>query len=126
MPHDPFGKNRMCYTVKNSVQEEPEVEYEDGAVSLFLYTKGQEEGNRELAQVLHYMEESTEENATTEELRSLHRYVNTIKKKKEVGVRYMKSWELEQMWRREARVEGLAEGKAEGKAEALQGAIIKI
>lgn len=117
LPHDPFGKNRMRYTVKNHILEEPDVPYEDGAVSLFLYTKGQCNGNEELSQLLHYIENSTEENATTEELKELHRYVTAIKKKKEVGVRFMKSWELEQMWKREAREEGLAEGKQEGKQQ---------
>lgn len=114
---DPFGKNRMCYTVKNMIQEDPDFDYEDGAVSLFLYTKGKLGGSKELSQLLTYMEKSTQENAITSELKSLHNYVNSIKKRKEVGVRYMKSWELERMWRREAREEGLAEGRTEGRAE---------
>lgn len=40
MPYDPFGLNRMVYTVKNRCVEEPEMAYEDGACTLFLYTKG--------------------------------------------------------------------------------------
>lgn len=116
---DPFGENRMCYTVKNMIKEDPNLDYEDGAVSLFLYTKGKLGGSKELSQLLTYMEKSTQENAITSELKSLHNYVNLIKKRKEVGVRYMKSWELERMWRREAREEGLAEGLAEGRSKGL-------
>ena len=40
LPYDPFGLGRMVYTVKNKCLEEPEMEYEDGAATLFLYTKG--------------------------------------------------------------------------------------
>lgn len=76
-------------------------------------------GNEELSRLLQYIENSIEENATTEELKDLHQYVTTIKKKKEVGVRYMKSWELEQMWRKEARKEGLAEGLQKGKIQSI-------
>lgn len=115
LPHDPFGRNRMCYTVRNNIIEEPDIEYKDGVVSLFLYTKGISAGNEALSQLLHYMEHSVEENAVTEELQALHNYVTAIKQRKEVGVRYMKSWELEQMWRKEAREEGLAEGREIGR-----------
>lgn len=115
LPHDPFGRDRMCYTVRNRILEEPDIEYRDGAVSLFLFTKGRQGGNKTLSQLLRYIEDSVEENATTKELKALHNYVTEIKHRKEVGVRYMKSWELEQMWRREARIEGLAEGRAEGR-----------
>lgn len=111
LPHDPFGRNRMRYTVKNHILEEPDEPYEDGAVSLFLYTKGQCDGNEELSQLLHYIEDSTEEKAMTQELKELHKYVMAIKKKREVGVRYMKSWELERMWKEEARKEGSLEAK---------------
>ncbi len=112
---DPFGKDRMCYTIKNKIIEEPDTQYEDGAVSLFLYTKGALGGNKQLTQLLNYLSESKEENAVSEELKELHCYVTSIKHRKEVGVRYMKSWELEKMWRKEAREEGLAEGRELGK-----------
>lgn len=32
----PFGQNRMCYTVKNVVLEEPDIKYEDGAIMQYL------------------------------------------------------------------------------------------
>lgn len=114
LSRDPFGKNRMCYTIKNKIIEEPDTQYEDGAVSLFLYTKGAKGGSKQLTQLLNYIVESKKENAVSEELKELHRYVTRIKRRKEVGVRYMKSWELEKMWRREAREEGREEGRKEG------------
>ena len=42
LPYDPFGKNRMVYTIKNSCMEDPGVPYNDGATKIFLYTKGTE------------------------------------------------------------------------------------
>lgn len=120
LSRDPFGKNRMCYTIKNKIIEEPDTQYEDGAVSLFLYTKGAKGGSKQLTQLLNYIVESKEENAVSEELKELHRYVTRIKRRKEVGVRYMKSWELEKMWRREAREEGRKEGIGQGRVDTLQ------
>lgn len=107
LSHDPFGQNRMCYTVKNVVLEEPDIKYEDGAVSIFLYTKGEVGGSEKLAQLLKYIMESSEANAVSGEIKEIHDYVTRIKHRKEVGVRYMKSWEFERMWRAEGKVEAL-------------------
>lgn len=111
MSKDPFGKGRMCYTVKNVVIEDTTIRYEDGAVSLFLYTKGDSEGNEKLSQLMAYFEKSVAENATTEELQRLHNYVTEIKQRKEVGVRYMKTWDFERMWREEGREEGCQQAR---------------
>ena len=86
MPYDPFGQNRMMYTIKNKCVELPEMEYEDGASTLFLYTKGTEGIPSEaVEQMLHYMENTTYENAVNEELREIHRMVETVKRDPEVG-----------------------------------------
>ena len=94
--YDPFSENRMVYTIKNSCVEVPELEYEDGAKTIFLYTRGKE-GNppEELKQLLHYMEHSSIENASTESLKKLHRMVTAVKRDGEVGLAYMKSFERE-------------------------------
>lgn len=86
MPYDPFGQNRMVYTIKNKCVELPEMEYEDGASTLFLYTKGTEGvPNAAVEQLLHYMENTTYENAVNAELREIHRMVETVKRDPEVG-----------------------------------------
>ena len=115
--YDPFDRDRMVYTIRNCCVEEPDLPYEDGAETLFLYTKG--DPPRELRELLQYMEDSTEENARSEELKTLHRMVTEVKRDGEVGFAYMKSFEREQRVREEARLEGLTEGLSEGKAEAL-------
>ena len=65
--YDPFGSNRMIYTIKNRCVELPALPYEDGATTIFLYTKGTEgDPPEELKNLLRYMECSSKENAPTE------------------------------------------------------------
>ena len=85
LPFDPFGLKRMVYTVKTQCVEVPGMEYEDGASTLFLYTRGIEGvPSEELRQLLHYMEATIYENAVNDELREIHRMVETVKKDPEV------------------------------------------
>ena len=118
LPYDPFGKNRMVYTVRSQCVEDTSVPYDDGARKIFLYTKGYE-GNpsQELCDMLRYMEKTTEENVTNRDIEALHHLVCKVKGRREVGISYMKSWEYEQMCRDEAREEGLKEGREEGREE---------
>ena len=110
--YDPFDLNRMVYTISNKCEEVPDMPYDDGAKTLFLYTKGTE-GNppEELRQLLHYMEDTCAENAVTPELRELHEMVTQVKCDKEVGLVYMKAYELEQRLLRQGREEGLTRGE---------------
>ena len=79
-------------------------------MSIFLYTRGTE-GNppQELRELLRYMEDSCEENATASDLRELHHMVTVVKRDREVGLEYMKIFEQEQRIRDRARAEGRAE-----------------
>ncbi len=86
MPFDPFGLDRMEYTIKNKCVEVPEMEYEDGASTIFLYTKGtQGIPSEAVRQMLHYMEDTTYENAVNEDLRKIHGMVETVKKDQKVA-----------------------------------------
>ena len=118
--YDPFGKDRMVYTIKNRCMEEPNLTYEDGAMSIFLYTKGTE-GNppEDLQRLLHYMEHSSAENAQTEDLKNLHRMVTAVKQDGKVGFAYMKSFEREQKVRDEGIVIGEIRGKTNDIIELL-------
>lgn len=40
MSLDPFEWDRMVYTIRNTCVEEPEMPYDNGAFTMFLYTKG--------------------------------------------------------------------------------------
>jgi len=63
------------------------------------------------------MEDSTAENARSRGLTRLHEMVMGVKSDREVGLAYMKWYEIEKRVREEGRIEGKAEGKVEGKAE---------
>ena len=117
-PYDPFGLNHMIYTIRNKCEEIPEMPYDDGARTVFLYTKGTE-GNpsAELKQFLHYMEHTTEENATTDNLRSIHQMVNLIKQDEEVSLQYMKIFEREEMLIQQGIEQGIQQGIQQGRKE---------
>ena len=124
--YDPFGLNRMVYTISNKCEEVPEMPYDDGAKTLFLYTKGTEGNPPEaLKQLLHYMEDTCAENAVTPELRELHEMVTQVKCDKEVGLAYMKAYELEQRLLRQGREEGREEGLTRGEEKTLLSQIIE-
>ena len=98
----------MIYTIKNSCVEEPDMEYEDGARTVFLYTHGEKtEGVSEgLKQLLTFMEKTRRENAVNEDLKIIQNMVDEIKKNQEVSIEYMKIHEREEMLQRIARSEG--------------------
>ena len=81
--------------LSRSVADSP---YDDGAKTIFLYTK-EAEGNppEELRQFLHYMKHSKEENAVNDSLKDLNKMVDVVKHDKEVSLNYMKAFERDQM-----------------------------
>ncbi len=113
-PYDPFGYDRMVYTIKNHCVELPDMPYDDGAKTLFLYTKGKD-GNpsKELQELLHYMEETTRDNACNKTLESIHEMVMKIKQDSEVTLEYMKIFEREKMLYDDGKEEGREEGRLE-------------
>lgn len=107
LPYDPFNQNRMVYTISNQCEEQ-DLKYWDGVKKIFLYTKGIE-GNpsQALKDMLQYIERTVEDNVTNQNIDTIHRMVNKVKKKKEVGINYMKSWEIEEMVREEGYQDGM-------------------
>ena len=89
LPYDPFGQNRMLYTVKNFVAENTQIVYNDGALKLFLYTDGEIGGNEKLKDMLRYFAESDEENAVDPELSQLHDFVQKVRDNRKVGEQFM-------------------------------------
>lgn len=115
-PYDPLGLNHMIYTIRNKCEEIPNMPYDDGARTVFLYTRGTE-GNppEELKQFLHYMEHTTEENAITDNLRSIHQMVNLVKQDEEVSLQYMKIFEREEMLIQQGIEQGIEQGIQQGR-----------
>lgn len=115
LPYDPFDKNRMVYTVRNSCVEDPSVPYDDGMEKIFLYTKGNvDSAGQSLKEMLEYMQESNEMHVTNQDIETIHSIVSKVRRDKEVGISYMKSWEYEEMIREEATREGLETGRKRG------------
>lgn len=115
-PFDLFGKGKYCYTFASNCREDKGLELADGAIRIFLNTRGtnDEEVNPELVDFLHYvetMDESLVNVPGNERLKKIHECVEKIKSSEEMGVRFMQSWEEKVIERQE--------GKAEGKAEAV-------
>lgn len=114
MPFDPFGLNRMIYTIKNSCIEEPEMPYDDGATTIFLYTKGRVGvPSGELEAFLKFFEKTREENVVNEDLREIENMVNHVKKDRKAGIDYMKYYEEQAMIRRMGISRGLEIGRVE-------------
>lgn len=102
----------MGKRISSKCEEIPDLPYDDGAKTLFLYTKGIE-GNppEELKKLLRYMEHSSAENADTLDLRELHEMVTEVKRDRKVGLTYMKAYELEQRLLRQGEKIGLERGE---------------
>lgn len=115
MPYDPFGKDRIVYTVRSHCEEEPYMEYDDGALTLFFYTKGKiGEVSEDARKLLRYMEDSGIENADSEWLREIHRMVEIVRHDEEVSLEYMKVCEREKMIREQGEKQGVKIGEALG------------
>ena len=96
--YDLFGYDRVWDTIKNRCLEEPEMDYEDGAVTIVLYTRGTKgKISEELRQFLNYMENTDQNNEVNDELKSIQRMVDAVKRDGEVSLRYMKSFEHDQL-----------------------------
>lgn len=81
LPYDPFGKNRMVYTIQNQCIEDTTVPYDDGAKKIFLYTKGTEGSpSQELRDMLKYMENTSVENITNQDIDTIHHIESKITK----------------------------------------------
>lgn len=117
LPYDPFKLGRMMYTVKNRCLEEPQMEYEDGASTLFLYTRGTKDiPSEKLKQFLGYIEKSTYDNAVNNDLKEVHRMVEIVRFDAETTISCVRLIEKLERSKKEGKEEGRAEGEAIGEA----------
>jgi predicted transposase/invertase (TIGR01784 family) len=94
--YDPFGYDRMLYTIERRCIEEPDMSYNDGSKTLYLYAYGKKEiPSQDLADMLKYMAESKKENVVNQNLVDIQEMMDDIKMDTQKGVRYMQSWEIE-------------------------------
>lgn len=113
---DLFGKGKYKYTFKMSCEEDPSIKLEDGAVRIFLNTKGTDpEGiSQELIDFLKYVERPDTEQVKASgspRIEKIHKRVSKIKASEEMGVKYMQEWEEKIYIREEGRAEGCKTGE---------------
>lgn len=113
LPYDPFGDDRMIYTVKNMVVENNTLIYNDGITKIFLFINGTKGGTQDLKNMLHFFAETMPINAVDEELSELQKIVDEIKQSDKAGERYMHFVTYEEMVE-DAERRGKIEGQIEG------------
>nr|WP_283683177.1 Rpn family recombination-promoting nuclease/putative transposase [Parablautia sp. Marseille-Q6255] len=123
MTFDLFGLGKYCYTFMPKCLEVPDLSLDDGAVRMFLNTRGRNDSevSKELTEFLHYLEHTTDavvEQTESARIRRIHDRVRQVRSDEEIGVKYMQAWEERYYDRQEAREEGLQEGRTEGRIEA--------
>lgn len=115
--YDPFGSNRMLYTIKNMCIEDHQIVYNDGVTILYFNTIGTEGGSDELKKFLEYLEKSEPRYAVTSATKELQGYVEQIKHDAEIGGNYMTFGDLMDKVAAEAAEEAAAEAAAKVAAE---------
>ena len=124
-PFDLFGYGLYRYTFQMQCKEVPGLSLQDGAVRIFLNTRGQHtEGvSQELIELLRYMEHTTEEvsaSCTSERIHNIQKRIHAIKSSEKIGVKYMQAWEEKILEQEKAREEGHASGLREGLIQKLK------
>lgn len=114
---DPFGKDQMVYTVRNTCQEIPALEYQDGLVYYYFNTTGKKGGNSAVKALLDYLGNSSRKNVTNDKIKELDQYVSQVKMLPEVRDAFMRFEDIIYWAKKEAMNEGLEEGRAEGRAQ---------
>ncbi len=114
-PFDIFGKGLYRYTFIGTCQECPELKLNDGAVRIFINTRGEnrEEFSQEFLDFMEYIEDTTDavaECSKSERLKRIHEVVKKVKLSEKTGVKLMQRWEENAM----IREEGFGEGHSQG------------
>ena len=125
MPFDLFGYGRYVYTFRPRCEEEPECTLDDKAVRIFLNTRGKNDSEvtPELADFLHYLEDTTDERAemtTSKRIKRIHERVKQVKQNEKIGVKYMQAWEERYYAEQEGREQGLEEGLKQGREQGIK------
>ena len=110
-PFDIFGRGLYRYTFEGVCRECPDLKLEDGALKVFINTKGKNPSDfsREFLDFMEYIGSTTDEMAESSDsgrIKRIHKRVRQIRRSEKAGVRLMQKWE-ELAYERE---EGLAEG----------------
>lgn len=97
-PFDLFGKGLYRYTFSGVCEECPELKLRDGAVRVFINTRGtnREDFSQEFLDFMEYLMDTSDrrvEAASSEKIKQMHREVLKIRASEKMGVKYMQRWE---------------------------------
>ena len=114
-PFNLSGRGLYRYTFEGRCRECPDLKLEDGAVRIFINTKGKNasEFSQEFLDFMEYIGRTTDEtagNSGSERIRGIHETVKKIRKSEKAGIRIMQRWE-ELVYAKE---DGIRKGRAEG------------
>lgn len=123
-PFDLFGRGLYRYTFVGTCQECPDLKLQDGAVRVFINTKGKNPGDfsREFLDFMEYITQSTDEVAehfSSVRLRKIHEKVKEIKHSEKMGVKLMQTWEEKALIHKEGFEEGHSLGVSEGISQGI-------
>lgn len=130
-PFDIFGRGLYRYTFKGTCAECPDLKLDDGAVRVFINTKGtnREDFSQEFLDFMEYITASTDDAAASTDskrIKLIHDRVKQIRLSEKMGVRYMQRWEEIAYARQDGIAEGRTEGFAEGRSEGEERLLIKM
>lgn len=116
-PFDIFGKGLYRYTFEGFCKECPDLKIEDGAIRIFINTKGnnREKFTEEFLELMAYINKTTEETAAklkSEQVKLIHKRVQQVRTSEKMGVKVMQWWEELECAKDDARAEGSVEGSA--------------
>ena len=134
-PFDIFGRGLFRYTFEGTCRDCPDLKLGDGAVRIFINTKGtnKEDFSQEFLDFMEYITKSTDEIAQktqSKRIKLIHKNVKKIRLSEKMGVKYMQRWEEVAYARQngitEGKTIGMTEGKMLGKAEGEEKMLINI
>ena len=128
---DPFDKELYCYTFGSECEEDRKVELDDGCHTIFLSTRGNNDGDvsPELVRFLRFVTADLEESERDFEdglVRRFQETIREIKADREMGGRYMIFEEMLREEKQEGRLEGRLEGIHAGKLEAKRESVLEL
>ena len=117
---DPFNQRKYCYTFKSICKETVETDLEDGRVTIFLSTEGENEDEVpiEMVKFLKFVKADLAtcmDDFEDDFVSKLQKTMQEIKVSREMEGRYMSM----ALWLHDERKEGKEEGKLEERASAL-------
>lgn len=97
-PFDFFGRGLYRYTFEEVCRECPDLRLDDGAVRVFINTKGtnREAFSQEFLDFMEYLSNTTDEEAEhtgSRKIKRIHERICQIRRSEKAGVKYMQRWE---------------------------------